>query len=276
MESERSEGEGDRLASTSAPAEDRRVFDPKSLEGSTILVTGASSGLGRTTAIELARNGARILLTGRNVERLDETLRSLDGTGHAVRAADMVDADGTAELVRAIVDEHGMLDGVFHAAGAYLAMPARLTKQKHIDSLFGAAVWGAFGIARAVAQKNVMRDAGSVVLMSSVAAERANPGTLAYASAKASVAALVPVLALELAARGIRVNAVSAAATETEMHLNTVASVSADVVDKSRARHMLGFGRPRDVAYAVSFLMSDASRWITGTTMYVDGGYMAK
>jgi NAD(P)-dependent dehydrogenase (short-subunit alcohol dehydrogenase family) len=254
----------------------RPAFDRSCLAGSTILVTGSSSGLGRTTSVELSRSGARIILMGRDQCRLDQTLRLLEGDGHATCSAALVDADQTAELVRAMVSEHGMLHGVFHAAGSYLAMPARLTKQRHIDSLFAAAVWGAFGIGRAVAQKNIMHNGGSVVLMSSVAAERANPGTIGYASAKASVAAIVPVLALELAGRGIRVNAISAAATETEMHLKTVASVSDEVVRESRGRHMLGFGQPQDVAYAVTFLMSDASRWITGTTMYVDGGYMAK
>lgn len=258
------------------PGRRRRTFDPSCLEGRTILVTGASSGLGRATAIELSSCGARIIAQGRDEDRLAETLRALSGDGHASRAAELTDADQSADFVKSVAGDYGALHGVFHAAGSYLAMPARLTKQRHIDSLFGAAVWGGFGIARAVASKGVMHDGGSVVLMSSVAAERANPGTIAYASAKASVAALVPVLSLELAGRAIRVNAISAAATETEMHLKTVASVSEEVVRESRARHMLGFGQPGDVANAAIFLLSDASCWVTGTVLYVDGGYRAK
>jgi NAD(P)-dependent dehydrogenase (short-subunit alcohol dehydrogenase family) len=159
---------------------------------------------------------------------------------------------------------------------AYMAMPARMTKQKHIDAMFAASVWGGFGVARAAGQKNVLSDGASVVLMSSVAAQRGHTGTTAYGAAKATMLGMVPVLAIELAPRRIRVNAIVAATIETEMHLNTIANLPDELVQDGLSRHLLGFGQPVDIANAVMFLMTDAARWITGTSMTVDGGYMAK
>jgi NAD(P)-dependent dehydrogenase (short-subunit alcohol dehydrogenase family) len=252
------------------------VFDPHCLGGRTILVTGASSGLGRATAGALAQCGARVILTGRDPAKLDDTRAQLTGGAHVAVAAAFTDADQVADLVKSIATDHGPLDGIFHAAGAYMAMPARMTKQRHVDNMFAASVWGAFGIARAAAQKNVMRDGASVVFMSSVAAERGHVGTTAYAGAKATILGIVPVLAIELAPRRMRVNSIVAATIETEMHLNTIANLPDELVQDGLSRHLLGFGDPSDIAHAVIYLMSDAGRWITGTALTVDGGYLAK
>jgi NAD(P)-dependent dehydrogenase (short-subunit alcohol dehydrogenase family) len=252
------------------------VFDRHCLRGRTILVTGASSGLGRATAAELAECGAHVILTGRDPAKLEHSRARLTGEGHAAVASDFADADGVANLVKAIATDHGPLDGIFHSAGTYMALPARMTKQRHVESMFIASVWGAFGVARAAAQKNVMRDGGSLVFMSSVAAERGHVGTTAYAGAKAAILGMVPVLAIEMAPRRIRVNAIVAATIETEMHLNTIANLPDELVQDGLSRHLLGFGEPRDIANAVIFLLSDAGRWITGSALTVDGGYMAK
>lgn len=240
-----------------------------------VLVTGASSGLGRATAVALSGCGARLILMARDEARLADTRARLAGEGHVTVTAPIDDADSFADLVKRTTAEHGALHGAFHAAGTYLALPVKVTRQRHVDSMFGASVDGAYGLARAVSQKGVMVDGGSLVLMSSVAARRGNPGTAAYAGAKAAVLGLVPALAVELAARSIRVNAIVAAATETEMHLTTIAKLSEAVVEKSEGQHLLGFGDPDDVANAAIFLMCDASRWITGTALVVDGGYLA-
>lgn len=251
------------------------AFDRRCLDGRTVLVTGASSGLGRSAAIALSGRGARVILMGRDADRLAETGERLLGEGHVTVDAPIDDPDAFADLVKATAKTHRALDGVFHAAGTYVAMPARLTKAKHVDAMFDASVGGAYGLARAVSQKGVMNDGGSVVFMSSVAARRGNPGTIAYAGAKAAVLGLVPALAIELGARSIRVNAIVAGATETEMHMKTVANLPDSVVEGSARKHILGFGSPDDVANAVIFLLCDASRWITGTSLVVDGGYLA-
>jgi NAD(P)-dependent dehydrogenase (short-subunit alcohol dehydrogenase family) len=255
---------------------ENQIFDNGCLNGRTILVTGASSGLGRSTAIALSECGARVVLMGRDEMKLGQTRDQLSGEGHGLVPCEFVDADQVAEAVKGVSATYGPLSGVFHSAGAYMAMPARMTKQRHLNAMFNASVWGAYGIGRAAGQKNVMVDGASLIFMSSVAGQRGHPGTTAYAGAKATILGIVPVLAVELAARRIRVNSIIAATIETEMHLNTIANLPDELVQDGLSRHLLGFGKPRDIANAVLFLLSDASVWITGSEVTVDGGYMAK
>ncbi len=245
------------------------------MAGRRVFVTGASSGLGRAAAVALAAAGAKLVVTGRSEERLEKTRSMLAGDGHSAYPAELSDADQVAELVKTAAKENGPLDGVFHSAGIFLVLPAKMTKQRHIDEVFGASVPGAYGIARAVSQRNVMNDGGSIVLMSSVAGVRANAGLTAYAGAKAAILGLNRALAAELAPRRIRVNAVVAGTVETEMHLTMQASSSGDQADANAAKHPLGYGAPDDIASVVLFLLSDASRWVTGSALAVDGGYLA-
>ncbi len=252
------------------------IFSRDTFEGCHILVTGASSGLGQHTALRLAEAGARVALVGRNVERLAATAAALAGEGHSSHSADLSDAEATADLVQAIAGQHGAFSGIYHSAGTALIQPARVTKNRHLDDVFAAGVRGAFGIARAAAKKNVVVDGGSLVFMSSVSSMRGRPGMSAYSAAKAAVDGMVRVLASEMAERRIRVNSIVAGGIETAMHRNFTESVSDELVRNYEALHMLGFGQPDDIAHAAMFLLSDASRWITGSNMVVDGGYTAK
>lgn len=251
------------------------IFHDQCLAGRIALVTGASSGLGRAAAVALSMVGARLVLTGRNLERLEETRAMLAGSGHNVVASDLSHADQAADLIKAAAQEHGPLDGIFHSAGVFAVLPAKMTKQRHVDEIFNASVPGAYGVSRAASQKNVMRDGGSIVFMSSVAGVRGNAGLTAYAGAKAAILGLNQALAVELAPRRIRVNAIVAGTVATEMHLRMQASTTAGQGDANETRHLLGYGQPSDVANAVLFLLSDASRWITGTALTIDGGYLA-
>ncbi len=252
------------------------IFAPDAFAGRHILVTGASSGLGRQTATRLAEAGARLALVGRNEARLGEALAMLAGEGHSVHPVDMADAEVAADAVQAIARRHGAFAGAFHSAGSALILPARVTKNRHLDEMFAGGFRGAFGVARAAAKKGVVQDGGSLVFMSSISAIRGRPGMTAYSAAKAAVTGLVHALAAELAERRIRVNSIVAGGVETAMHQDFVGSVSEDLVANYEALHLLGFGRPDDIAYAAMFLLSDAGRWITGTDLVVDGGYAAK
>jgi NAD(P)-dependent dehydrogenase (short-subunit alcohol dehydrogenase family) len=252
------------------------TFAPDALAGRHILVTGASSGLGQQAAIQFAEVGARLSLVGRSTERLAQTAASLAGEGHTTHSVDMSDAEVAADAVQAIVKQHGILSGIFHSAGTALIQPVRGTKNRHLDDVFGAGVRGAFGVARAAAKKGMLVDGGSIVFMSSVSALRARQGMSAYSAAKAAVDGMVRVLAWELAERRIRVNSIIAGAVETAMHQDFVGTVSEDLIRNYRDLHLLGFGKPEDVGAAALFLLSDASRWITGSNMAVDGGYTAK
>jgi NAD(P)-dependent dehydrogenase (short-subunit alcohol dehydrogenase family) len=251
------------------------AFAADALAGRTILITGASSGLGRAAAIAVAAHGGKVVATGRDPARLDETLAVLSGGGHSAVAAAIDDADQAAELMAQAATAAGGLDGVFHSAGAVVVLPTRLVKQKHIDQVFGAAVQGALGIARAAAKAEVMKPGGSIIFMSSAAAHRGRPGLAAYSAAKAAVEGLTRSLACELAAKGVRVNAIAGGAIETEMHQRVIRPLSDEAIAAYAGLHPLGVGKPDDVANAALFLLSDASTWITGATLAVDGGYLA-
>jgi NAD(P)-dependent dehydrogenase (short-subunit alcohol dehydrogenase family) len=252
------------------------TFSSTCLAGQRILVTGASSGIGQEASVLLSRIGAKLIIQGRDEARLQETAGRLEGEGHLLRPADLTDADASAAYVEGLAKESGPLAGVFHCAGSSLVLPAKLTKTKHLDDVFGAGFRGAFGIARAAAKKNVIADGGALVFMSSVAAVRGRQGIVAYSAAKAAVDGMVRALAAELASRRIRVNSIIAGAVETAMHQEIVRSIDEDAVAEYANLHLLGFGQPADVANAAIFLLSDASTWITGSSLKVDGGYTAK
>lgn len=249
------------------------TFATNSFAGRRIVVAGASSGLGRASALALAEAGAELILLGRNTDRLREVATATGG--HAWHSVDLSDDNIADAMIREIAAK-SPIDGLFHSAGTSLVAPVRMTKTSQIDELFGAAVYGALGIARAISRKGVMSDGGSAVFMSSVSALRGRRGMVAYSSAKAATSGLVRALAIELAERGIRVNSIAAGAIETEMHHDFASSVSEEMVKNYRSLHPLGFGKSEDVAQAVLFLLSDAARWITGIDLSVDGGYAAK
>lgn len=251
------------------------IFAPAALAGKAYFVTGGSSGLGRATAEALAQLGGRVVIVGRDQERLDAVIAGLAGEGHKAISASLSDLETTAEVLTKAAAELGGFDGVFHSAGAELVMPARMMKQKHLDEVLGAALFGGLGVAKAVCKANVMKPEGSVVLMSSAAARRGQTGMVAYSASKAAVEGLVRSLACELAPKGVRANAIAAGGVETSMHERLARSLPGSAIADYEAAHLLGFGRPDDVANAAVFLLSPASRWITGTTLDVDGGYAA-
>ncbi|PZQ36084.1 MAG: short-chain dehydrogenase, partial [Phenylobacterium zucineum] len=179
------------------------TFSADALKDRAILVTGASSGLGRATAALIARCGGRVIATGRDEARLAATLEALPGEGHTAFAAELNEADAVADRISAIATEAGGLDGMFHSAGSELVLPARLTKSKQIDGVFGAAVHGALGLGRAAGKANVMKPGASIVLMSSAAAHRGRAGMMAYSAAKAAIEGLTRSLACELAPKAV-------------------------------------------------------------------------
>jgi NAD(P)-dependent dehydrogenase (short-subunit alcohol dehydrogenase family) len=250
-------------------------FSEGVLRGLHILVTGASSGLGRASAEQFAALGARVTLMGRDEKRLEEVQSSLSGEGHATVSAILTDLETTAEVVKKVVAQHGLIDGILHSAGTELVRPMRIFKNEHAANLFDAALYGALGIARAAASKSILADGASLVFMSSVAGVRGTPGMVGYSAAKAAIDGLVRSLACELAPRRIRVNSLVAGAVQTEMHDRLTKTLSESAIADYERSHLLGFGRTGDIANAATFLLSPASAWITGAAIPVDGGYLA-
>lgn len=223
-----------------------------------ILITGATSGIGAAVVASLIdpQRECRVGIVGRN-------------------DCDFNDADAVMRVVVECARIHGPLDGVFHAAGAERVAPLRLSTQRDWHDCMACAT-SAYGILRAVAAKGVMNTGGSVVLMSSVAAHRGVPGMAAYSAGKAAVEALARSAAVELASRGIRVNAIAAGAVRTPMHERITGKMPQAAQDAYVAAHPLGFGTVDAVREAALHLLGNDSRWTTGTTMVVDGGYLAK
>ncbi len=244
------------------------------LTGKCILVTGASSGIGRAAAQIFDSLGASLVLVARNRERLEAVCEGLPGRGHCVYPADLTQIDAIPGLVKTIAAEAGPLSGVFHAAGIFAVEPLGIVKEQRIDSALDISVKAAIMLARGFCQKSVRAEGVcSLVFMSSAAGARGQTGMSVYSASKAAVEGAVRSLACELAQRQIRVNAIAAGAVRTPMHDAILANLdTAGAADYER-KHLLGFGEPEDVARAAAFLLSDAAKWITGTTMVVDGGY---
>jgi NAD(P)-dependent dehydrogenase (short-subunit alcohol dehydrogenase family) len=252
-----------------------RTFRSDCLSELPILVTGASSGIGRQAAIAFAALGAKAILIGRDSERLKAAAAAAGPTAE-IMEVDLADDEAASLCVRNAADRHGGLHGIFHCAGIGGVAPTRLLKRAYIDQVFGAAVFGAFGLARGASRKGAMRDGGSIAFMTSIMGKRGRQGLATYSAAKAAVAGLTRSLAVELAPRRIRVNSVAAGAVQTEMHEQVSENLSGSMMASYEALHPMGFGRVEDVVDAGVYLMSDASRWVTGIDLSVDGGYAAK
>jgi NAD(P)-dependent dehydrogenase (short-subunit alcohol dehydrogenase family) len=252
------------------------IFKTDLFVGKTFLITGSSSGIGQGTAKLLSECGARVVLTGRNEERLKETLAQLSGNEHIVSPSQFSDADQTFDWLKSTLASTGPLDGVFHSAGIELIRPVRMIKQAQLNEVLGSSLFAAFGLARGLSQKNSLVDGGSIVMMSSVAGSSGQMGLTAYSAAKSSIDGLVRSLSCELAPRKIRVNSIAAGAVNTAMHARLTAGNGDNATAVYEQSLLLGFGEVDDVAQAALYLLSPASRWITGTKMVVDGGYLVR
>jgi NAD(P)-dependent dehydrogenase (short-subunit alcohol dehydrogenase family) len=247
---------------------------PLDLSGKRILVTGASSGIGRTTSQLLARLGARVALLARDEARLQQTLDSLAGSGHSMDVFDLAAIDEIPALLKRSAKEQGPLAGLFHCAGVGTIIPVSILKGKYIDPVLDVSIKAALLLTRGFCQKGVHKEGpASIVFMSSISSLCGVKGLSIYSASKAAIDGAVRALACELAPRGIRVNSIAGGAVETGLHSQAVGNLNEDEIAEYREKHLLGFGSPEDIAYAAAFLLSDAAKWITGTTMVVDGGY---
>lgn len=246
------------------------------LKDKVVLITGASSGIGKQTAIFFSQQGAKVIVTGRNQERLADTLSQLQGGNHFALCANLDSPDDIEQLIKSAVSEMGPLDGVVHCAGVQKTLPLKVLKENHFDEVFNANVKSAQFLAKSISRKGRFNPQGlSLIFLSSVAAVCGEPAISTYAASKAALQGLSKSLALELARLKVRVNCIAPGHVQTEMAKEFSQQLTSEQYMAIADKHPLGLGVPEDVAYAAAFLVSDMSRWVTGTTLYVDGGYSA-
>ena len=247
-----------------------KEYNPFSLIGKTILVTGASSGIGRATAIECSKMGASVIITGRDEERLNETLNTLtpNPTPHIKIIADLIKEEDLEYLVK----ELPLLDGCVNNAGVVGLVPTPFLSIDKIAKMQQINLNVPMMLTKLLVKKKKLKNPSSIVFTSSVAGVfRVSMGNAIYATTKCGIDAFMRTAALELAAKGIRCNSVNPAMVETRI-LNR-GQLTPEQYELDRQRYPLKrYGKPEDVAWGIIYLLSDASSWITGTALKMDGG----
>ena len=251
--------------------------NPMSLEGRKILITGASSGIGEACARLMDSLGASTVLVGRNQERLSRLVSELSGGGsHKTISMDISQTDAIVSVMDSAIDG-GKLDGLVHAAGIGPMMPVGLLTSEHIKSVFDINYFAFLELMRLASKIKYRNQGFAAVAVSSISAFAGWPGIVAYSGSKGAVSASVRSLAMELAPKGIRVNAICPSNVKTPMYDKVVGDMNTEESEKKiLAKQPLGLGLPEDVANAAAFLISDAARFITGVNLPVDGGYLAQ
>jgi NAD(P)-dependent dehydrogenase (short-subunit alcohol dehydrogenase family) len=245
--------------------------------GRKVLITGASSGLGRAIAVALGRHGAFTILLGRDETRLAKTAKALEPGLFKIVRYDLNDRAGILPMVKGLAQELGPLYGFCHSAGVVETQPLSSISAEALESLWRVNFLAGLEGARAVCRRDVMEEeGGSVLFVSSIYARIGMPGQTGYSATKGAVTAAARTMAVELARRNIRVNALSPGLVETDMIHKSFAKLSPERAEALKAEYPLGPGRPEDVARAAAFLLAPQSRWITGIDFVVDGGYIAK
>ena len=247
-------------------------YNPFTLKGKTILITGASSGIGRATAVECSKFGAICIITARNKERLHETLSQMEGEGHQIIVADMAKEDD----INALVASLPKLDGLVNNAGYQEFAPVSFIKKENLESLLAINTVAPITLTQKILKAKKLNKSSSVVFTSSLAGIGAiTPGNAMYAASKGAISAYIHVAAIELAVKNIRVNAVCPAMVNTSIIEDS--AISTEELKADLANYPLGrYGEPKEIAYAIIYLLSDASAWVTGTNMIIDGGVSLK
>ena len=243
--------------------------------GRTIMVTGASSGIGRATAIYASRLGARLVICGRNSDRLSAVLAELHGSNHVAKIFDFAQIDQIVSWLKSVCSEVGPLNGLAHCAAVQATRPIQAIDTKFVTEVLTQNLGAALILAQAFRLKACHAPQASLVYVSSSAALRTAPGNVVYAASKGGIVSAVKGLGVELVRDGVRVNAVAPAMVDTPMSAQFREVLSEENFQKVIAMHPLGFGRPEDVAASINFLLADTARWITGSVLCVDGGFLA-
>ena len=246
------------------------TYNPYSLEGKRVLVTGASSGIGRGIAIECSRMGAKVVISGRNEARLQETLAMMQNPDeHQMLLADLAIDEDIQGLVDKI--EEG-LDGIVLCAGFTIVKPFKFVSSQDIESIMDVNYKAPVILSQKLLKKKKINKSASIVFISSVSGVFVSaPAAALYSGSKGAVNGVAKAMALDLSPRGIRVNCVNPGMVDTNIF--SKGDITQEQLEEDVKHYPLGrYGKPEDIAYAVVYLLSDASAWVTGTNLKIDGG----
>ena len=245
------------------------MHNPFTLKGKSVFVSGASSGIGKAVAIECSKMGARMYISGRNKERLNNTFSQLEGTDHLQVAADLQ----TDEGIQTIVNAMPQLDGVVHCAGIAKPMPFRFSGKDVINEVMGINFYSHAILSQQLLKNKKINTAASIVFISSISGVLCSSvGNSIYSASKGAINGLVKGMALELAPRMIRVNSVNPGMIDTDIYSS--GTITGDQLKEDMNRYPLKrYGKPEEVAFSAIYLLSDASSWVTGSALIIDGGF---
>ena len=244
------------------------MYNPFSLEGKNILVTGASSGIGRGICIETSKMGATVHLMARNEQRLAETLSQMEGEGHQMHQVDLCDKDVLTELV----DSLPSLNGVVLCAGIIKTMPVKNISEDALEEIFNTNIMADIRMVSRMLKKKKLNKGASVIFISSVSTFNVKVGNSLYSATKGAVNSFAKAMALEVSKQNMRVNCIQPGFVPSS--ILSSGAIEEDAFLKFYAeRHPLGFGTPTDIANTCIYLLSDAARWVTGSIFTIDGGY---
>ena len=245
------------------------IYNPFSLDGKTIFVTGGSSGIGREVALECARMGAEVVITGRDVERLQETFDQIGTSQKSQIVADLTVADDIERLIEALPS----LDGAVLCAGNSMTLPLQFGTRDKFDDMFDINFFAPVELLRLLYKKKRLNKGASVVLIASIGGTHSfMPGNGIYGASKAALNSVMKYAAREFASRRIRVNSICPGMVDTPLiHRGTITE---EQLAEDAKRYPLGrYGKPSDIAHGAVYLLGDASSWLTGHDLVIDGGF---
>ena len=244
-------------------------YNPFTLEGKVILVTGASSGIGKEIAIESSKMGAELIISARNKTRLDQTFRQLSGQNHKQSIANLLNY----EEIESLASDLPPLDGIVHVAGIFKPKLFQFLNKEELNLVMNTNFIGPVLLTNCILRRKLFRKNSSIVFISSISGVFCSSiGGASYSASKGALNGVVKGMALALASKKIRINSILPGMIETDLLKES--SISNDQIKLDKERYPLGrYGKPADIAYATIYFLSDASSWVTGSNLLIDGGY---
>lgn len=252
------------------------MHDILDLTGRTYIITGAASGIGKAAALTISEHGARLILIDINEDRLNDVASQCRSEASTL-ILDLTDADSIKTQIKAKIKEFGKINGFVHCAGIPYVAPLTAVNADKADKLHKLNTYAAIELAKACSSKlSYAGEKGSFVLISSVYGVVGSAANVVYAMSKGGIIAITKALAMELVSKGIRVNCIAPGFIKTPMMADISGSFDNEYYERLNALHPMGLGESTDIANGILFLLSDMSKWMTGTVLNIDGGFTAQ